>query len=200
MCAENKNSRERLVHHYLSGKINRRTFIIAVASFGGGFALSKFLPNLFKSADESKLLSSQEKRVLKRVLRHLFPKAEKSPGADEINALDYLQFVLLDPQLDPRDQSFILNGVRWLDDECQKLFSRTFLEMSFAQKEQVLRAIEKENWGERWISYLLKYIFETLLTDPIYGGNLNEIGWKWLYHVPGYPRPNSSNKYGIRYE
>jgi gluconate 2-dehydrogenase gamma chain len=30
---------------------------------------------------------------------------------------------------------------------------------------------------------------EALLTDPAYGGNPGGIGWRWLQHVPGYPRP-----------
>jgi gluconate 2-dehydrogenase gamma chain len=46
------------------------------------------------------------------------------------------------------------------------------------------------------LSSLLKYIFEALLTDPIYGGNPNSMGWEWLDHTPGQPRPNPANRYG----
>lgn len=193
---ENKNKSENLVQKFLSGKIDRRTFLIVAASFGGGYALSELIPYIFQSIDKSRILSSGREMVLKEVLRHLFPVTENAPGADEINALIYIQFVLADPNLDHRDQKFIVNGIEWLEEECQSLFTRSFMELSTAEKEEALRKIEKDNWGERWISALLKYIFEALLTDPIYGGNPDKIGWEWLSHIPGDPRPTELNRYG----
>jgi gluconate 2-dehydrogenase gamma chain len=41
---------------------------------------------------------------------------------------------------------------------------------------------------------LLDYIMEALLTDPVYGGNPNSIGWQWLKHQPGFPRPTTPLK------
>jgi len=198
MSSQKQNNAKGLFRKFLSGKIDRRTFIVALASLGAGFALSEFLPGLFQGIDQTRVLIPGKERTLKEVLRHLFPATHNSPGADEINALIYLQFVLLDPQLDPRDQNFIINGIQWLDEECQKLFTSSFPELNTEQKEQVLREIEKEGWGERWLSYLLKYIFEALLTDPLYGGNSNGVGWAWLEHVPGYPKPGQENKYGAQ--
>jgi len=42
---------------------------------------------------------------------------------------------------------------------------------------------------------LLTYILEALLTDPVYGGNPNGIGWTWLQHQPGFPTPTEDKKY-----
>jgi len=42
---------------------------------------------------------------------------------------------------------------------------------------------------------VLGYIFEALLVDPVYGGNPNGIGWKWLEHQPGLPRPTADKRY-----
>ena len=36
---------------------------------------------------------------------------------------------------------------------------------------------------------------EALLTDPAYGGNPDGIGWRWLGHTPGYPRPSAATIY-----
>jgi gluconate 2-dehydrogenase gamma chain len=52
-----------------------------------------------------------------------------------------------------------------------------------------------ETNGKQWISTILRYILEALLTDPIYGGNPNAIGWKWLDHQPGFPRPPANKRY-----
>jgi len=42
---------------------------------------------------------------------------------------------------------------------------------------------------------LLTYLLEALLADPVYAGNPNGIGWKWLQHQPGFPRPTKNKKY-----
>jgi gluconate 2-dehydrogenase gamma chain len=46
------------------------------------------------------------------------------------------------------------------------------------------------------LSLLLYYIFEALLSDPVYGGNPGGIGWQWLEHQPGFPRPPADKIYG----
>ena len=60
----------------------------------------------------------------------------------------------------------------------------------------MLRHTAGYDGGENWLSTLLLYIFEALLTDPVYGGNPNGIGWKWLGHNPGLPRPTADKRYG----
>ena len=44
---------------------------------------------------------------------------------------------------------------------------------------------DETRWGRAWLSLLLYYIFEALLSDPVYGGNPDGIGWQWLEHQPG---------------
>ncbi|MCA9734365.1 gluconate 2-dehydrogenase subunit 3 family protein [candidate division KSB1 bacterium] len=192
---EEKNKSIKLFQDFRDGKINRRNFLIAVATFAGGYGLGTVLPRFFQSNPAVNPISPSQQKTLAAVMRHLFPTTATSPGADEINALNYLQIVLIDPSLDPRDQRFIINGIGWLDEACTDKFSASFIALNDENKESVLRDIEKENWGERWLSNLLKYIFEALLTDPIYGGNPDGIGWDWLQHIPGQPRPTQQNRY-----
>jgi len=193
-----KNIKEKLLKDFQVGKIDRRTFLIAIAAFAGGYGLSKILPEILQMLPETDFLSEKQEKILRAVQFHLFPSTETSPGAKEINAYEYLQIVLIDPALDPRDQKFIINGISWLEEECNKIFSASFTDLEFSQKEQVLREIEKEDWGESWLSNLLRYIFEALLTDPIYGGNPAGIGWAWLTHIPGEPRPTEKNRYEVQ--
>lgn len=195
MSKKEESKQDKRFGDFLAGRINRRTFLITISAFAGGYGLSKLIPEVMQLVQDSGSLSSAQEKTLRAVQRHLFPSTETSPGADEINALFYLQLVLLDPALDPRDQKFIINGISWLGEECQNKFSAGFTQLEYAQKEQILREIEKENWGERWLSYLLKYIFEALLADPLYGGNPEGIGWEWLTHTPGLPRPTEANRY-----
>ena len=45
------------------------------------------------------------------------------------------------------------------------------------------------------IFIILTYLLQALLTDPVYGGNPNGVGWKWLHHQPGFPRPPKDETY-----
>jgi len=63
------------------------------------------------------------------------------------------------------------------------------------QREQLLQRIAQANAGENWLSLLLMFIFGALLGSPVYGGNPDGIGWRWLEHNPGFPQPTSNNTY-----
>jgi gluconate 2-dehydrogenase gamma chain len=68
--------------------------------------------------------------------------------------------------------------------------------LNTTEKEALITFIAKEAWGSSWLSIILTYIFEALIADPQYGGNVNESGWKWLNHYPGNPRPAKKLLYG----
>jgi gluconate 2-dehydrogenase gamma chain len=133
--------------------------------------------------------------TLDAVMRHLLPSEPDSPGAVEIHALDYLRFVTADPLVDREERDLILQGSQWLDQLSQERHQGVFPELSGEQKEQLLRQVAKSSAGENWISTLLTYLFEALLTAPAYGGNPDGIGWRWLEYVPGFPLPVPGNRY-----
>jgi gluconate 2-dehydrogenase gamma chain len=58
-----------------------------------------------------------------------------------------------------------------------------------SQRDEVLRAIASSTAGDRWLNVIMSYVLEALLSDPVYGGNPQGIGWQWLQHQPGFPRP-----------
>jgi gluconate 2-dehydrogenase gamma chain len=127
--------------------------------------------------------------VIDAVQQHLFPAETDAPGAREINALGYLQFVITDDTLDTDSREFIKKGVAWLQDMTYQMHKTSFVNLDEKDREKVLRKIAGSEAGENWLSTLLLYIVEALLTDPVYGGNTQQLGWKWLQHVPGFPRP-----------
>lgn len=147
--------------------------------------------------NKTDLLDKHARQTLSAVQGHLFPKAGDSPGAGDINALTYLQNnVLNDSARDQEEKQFILNGVGWLDDLSISTLNNNFIKLDEHQREKLLRKIEKSSAGENWLSTMLLYIFEALLSDPVYGGNPEGIGWKWLEHQPGFPRPPANKIYG----
>lgn len=129
------------------------------------------------------------------VQQHLFPADETSPGASDINALHYLQTIIQAPDIDQEERDFITNGEKWLNGIAQKTHSKRFIYLNNEQKENVLRQIEKSRAGENWLYTQLSYLIEALLSDPVYGGNPNGVGWNWLKHQPGYPTPGLEKMY-----
>ena len=119
----------------------------------------------------------------------LFPADGNGPSAQDIQAPLYLFLVLQTPDFDQAERKFILDGVAWLDQYAQEKYKNAFLALSTEQQDTVLRAITQSSAGDRWVSALLTYVLEALLCDPVYGGNPQGIGWKWLEHQPGFPRP-----------
>ena len=159
--------------------LSRRAFLLASA---GGLAA------LFAPAG-SLAVSANPWPVLAAVQDHLFPSEPGAPGAREIRALAYLQGVLGDPRGDREEQRFILKGVDWLEDLSRQRHKASFLDLDPIRREQMLRMVANSDQGENWLSTLLLYLCEALLTDPVYGGNPDGVGWAWLEHQPGFPRP-----------
>ncbi|MDP2833594.1 MAG: gluconate 2-dehydrogenase subunit 3 family protein [Pseudomonadota bacterium] len=172
---------------YKDALCSRRRFLIAAA--GGLAALFAPAGTLAATANPWPVLAAAQD--------HLFPSEPGAPGAREIRALAYLQGVLADPRGDREEQRFILKGVDWLEDLSRQRHKVSFVDLDPVRREQVLREVAGSGKGENWISTLLLYLCEALLTDPVYGGNPDGIGWAWLEHQPGFPRPTPEKRYGV---
>jgi gluconate 2-dehydrogenase gamma chain len=143
------------------------------------------------------VFSNQQRRTVSGVQEHLFPRGPDSPGATDINASTYLEWAITASGVDPDTRNTIVNGVSRLQDATLDGFDVPFTDLDDAQQEQLLRYIaDKTRWGRAWLSLMLYYIFEALLSDPAYGGNPEGIGWRWLQHQPGFPTPPSDKIYG----
>jgi gluconate 2-dehydrogenase gamma chain len=128
-------------------------------------------------------------QTIAQVQETLFPAAEDVPGASDFGADVYLYNAIENPHADAEDKDFVMRGVGWLDDLTQQSFKKSFLQLTTAQQQEIIEQIVNSRAGRNWVSTLLSYILEALLADPVYGGNNNGIGWKWLQHQPGYPAP-----------
>ena len=171
--------------------LTRRAFLAGIA---GVSAAALFGPG-FARAAETELDAQRRWALIDAVQQHLLPSEPDSPGAREINALAYLRFVVGDAKVDAEERGFILAGAAWLEDLSLQRASASFLDLDEAARESLLRQVAASAQGENWLSTLLLYLMEALLTDPAYGGNPKGIGWRWLEHTPGYPRPSATTIY-----
>ncbi|MCB0360886.1 MAG: gluconate 2-dehydrogenase subunit 3 family protein [Bdellovibrionales bacterium] len=188
-----------LVQHFLAGKIERREFLRQMGLLSGAASLSSILGCSYALGVRAPELSPHNSKIIQSVQQQLLPSESNAPGAREINAFPYLQFVLLDPRVDDDEKELLQNGAGWIDDEAQERFSKEYLQLSPTEQQQLLAHVVELGWGERWCALLLTYLFEALLTDPLYGGNPQAVGWRWLEHQPGLPRPRPEQRYPKNY-
>ena len=182
-------------------RLDRRTFLLrsgaalatATALAGLPYALRKELTQETSFV----LFSFEQRQAVRAVQEHFFPNEADSPGATDINATAYLETAITAPGIDPHTRNTIVNGVGRLQDASRERFDVLFNRLNFGQREQLLRYLaDKTRWGRAWLSLLMYYIFEALLSDPIYGGNPDAVGWQWLEHQPGFPRPPADKIFG----
>lgn len=130
-----------------------------------------------------------------RVLRVLWPEGGATPSAAAIDADGYLRRALDAPDTDPELRTFLLDGLGWLDAYAREQRGEDFAGLAAAEQDALLARIAGSRAGERWLEALLGFLLEALLADPVYGANPNGIGWRWLAHTPGFPRPRLGKRY-----
>lgn len=137
-------------------------------------------------------VAASEDRLLAIVLDHLFPASSIAPGAREINANAYILRHFQQPE---SERDFLRNGLQWLNDLAHDEYASPFEPLPAEKREIVLKIFSTYEHGENWLSTLLTYTFEACFGDPVYGGNPNGIGWRWIDHRPGFPRPPANKLY-----
>lgn len=179
--------------------MHRREFLFytstvaALGSFASIARAAVWVPDFNAIRLEDTGLNASQWQTLAVVQAHLLPSEKEAPGAVDVNATAYLQWVLSDPGLDGDRRQFIADGVVRLEKLSLESAGKGFRDLAEAERESVLRQMERQ--GGAWIADVLNYLFEALLTDPVYGANPEGIGWKWLGHTPGYKRPPASKRY-----
>jgi gluconate 2-dehydrogenase gamma chain len=171
-----------------SGKINRRSFLSLVSACAAWGAVATPMAGVRAAqhpGDRDVLFWS----TVAAVQEHLFPADGNGPGAVDINATDYLRQIFRDPYVEAKEKEFMSAGITWLDGFCVKQHDGHFHDLEDARREQVLMHVASSPAGRDWVALMIYYILEALLTDPVYGGNPGGIGWRWLDHQPGFPRP-----------
>ena len=180
--------------------IQRRSFLANSVKTATAVTILPVVPFLTACSEDNvtkqqELMDTPPWSTFAVVQQQLFPDDGNGPGAAQINATSYLKFVLDSKDTDPDDREFIYSGIGWLNDLSNKDYQNNFSNCDTKQQQTILTKIAKSNAGERWLSYLLLYIFEALLSDPVYGGNPNGVGWQWLQHQPGFPSPPTNKRY-----
>lgn len=180
---------------WLKKKLSRRAALKSAA----GATMVAAMPMRAWSVDNTsalnKALATDPWLTLNAVLEHMLPESKTGPSAKEIQATNYLYNIVFQQPTDEEEIAFIYKGVGWLNSFSQSQLQKNFVELSTEEKEPLLRSISRSRTGENWLSTLVSYIFEAMLTPPSYGGNPDGIGWQWLEHQAGFPLPPVGKRY-----
>ncbi|KYJ85622.1 gluconate 2-dehydrogenase subunit 3 family protein [Sulfurovum riftiae] len=161
--------------------MERRNFLIAGSLLGLSSVLHAKAPDAFaKDFNEVEAL-------IAAVQEHMFPQGTKLPSAREMRATAFLFETVAHPSYDRDIRAFVIEGARELNSREKGKFT-TYTDK---EKERALRAYEETGYGSNWLSRIMTLSMEALLSDPIYGGNVKEKGWKALKTEGGQPRPKS---------
>lgn len=183
--------------------LSRRTFLqqTGTAALLAGLGIykpciAKSIPLSDKAESLSNTFSSNQKAILEATHHQLFPADGDGPSASDLNALAYLEWALTDPKnREDGDREFIIKGVILLEELSKKTYKQSFTKLATKKQHRLIQQLSESKKGDSWISLLVYYLLEALLLDPVYGGNTNEIGWKWLEYQPGFPRPTADHNY-----
>jgi gluconate 2-dehydrogenase gamma chain len=174
--------------------VSRRHFVQGMSALSAGLLLP-FASSATSKPQNIPTPKQEPWPTIAAVQNQLFPAEPDSPGASDINATSYLKNLLEENTFDRDEREFILNGPNWLSELANSEHGKAFAQLTTTQQEQLLQRIARTSAGENWLSLLLLYIFEALLSSPIYGGNPDGIGWRWLEHNPGFPQPTINTSY-----
>jgi len=190
--------------------LNRRAFLKTSTAISLLAGLTLYKPTLAGQHDNSddsietssrlrlgkNFFSKEQHTVLDAVQMQLFPDDGDGPSARDLKGIAYLEWAMTDQvNINDGDPDFIAKGITWLNELSQQTHGAFFVELNDSQQDKVLKQVAKSQAGENWLSILLYYLTEALMIDPIYGGNPEMIGWKWLQHQAGFPRPVMDKTY-----
>ena len=188
-----KNTNEkkipRTIKEFTSWEVSRRRFIQGALAVGVFSQMSLLQSCINDGTATDSVLNKKQLDLIIAVQNILFPKDKNGPGAIDFNADKYLLWVLQDKRLDPSENEYIINGIAWVNETAQETHEAVFLKLNKKEQVQLIEKIATTGWGESWLSVLLTFIFEAMISDPIYGFNTDGVGWKWLAHQVGMPRP-----------
>ena len=136
----------------------------------------------------AKNITPKDLVILDEVLNVIFPKTQNMPSAKEFKAVEYLVKNISNKTFDDEDKNLIIDGTKDFINSFPKFLSLTQEE----KKKLIFEIIKDSQYAKSWISKLTYYGIEAMFSDPIYGGNFNQVAWKSVEHFAGIPQPKKT--------
>ncbi len=173
----------------MKNKINRRLFVKSTGS--AVFLLS--IPSFWISCSENRNL--KDEKLWFALGEAIYPPGNHSPDMEKIGFLHHLNFILTDSNYDSDIRNNLSKRFGLFKNYLEKE-KIEFHQLHLTERQNILRELlKKTSWAEKLVSTLENIIFEACFLDPLYGVNKNKVGWKWVKHPYGKPRPDQQTEY-----
>lgn len=183
------------------GNLSRRSFLSRSAAVTGGVislgvlgtTKKAFSQEADKAPYEFQSFNEHQGRTVEAMAERIFPRDENGPGAMDARVVVYIDRSLATHYAEEKE--IYDKGLGWLDQYCTKAMGKPFVELTAPQQDTVLTALEQRENPPEWpadadmesrefLRHVVGHTMEGMFTDPQYGGNHNEVGWK-LLNFPG---------------
>ena len=140
-----------------------------------------------------KVLDTDQWSTLRAACSRLVP-SDGEPGADEANVTAYIDAQLAAPPV-ASFRSELAEGLRQMNLLARRFGKPSFVALGHHEQDQVLHQLQRGMpLGRRQDSrhlflVLLTLTLEGFLCDPVYGGNRDKVGWRFIGFNPRPPRP-----------
>jgi hypothetical protein len=214
MTKQAKNSEEALER--ATTALNRREALKVLgavpvaAAIGPAAAHAQNVTTAVKTAvaqqTAPKFFNAHEWKTLRVLVDYIIPRDERSGSATEAKVPEYIDFLLAEKDANPATQVAMQGGLAWLDTECRKRFEKSFVEVSDAQRREVLDDIAYPQKAKPEMRYGVAF-FNRVRDMTASGFFSSAMGFKDLQYVgnvfnPGYdgcPQP-ALDKLGVSYD
>jgi gluconate 2-dehydrogenase gamma chain len=132
-----------------------------------------------------RVLDAAQWSTLRAACARLLP-SDGEPGAEEAGVVAYIDAELAHPPVASfRDE--LLRGLGQLETLARRAGSSSFATLPAERQDALLQRLQR---GSRHcFLVLLTLTMEGFLCDPIYGGNRDQVGWRFIAFSPRPPRP-----------
>jgi len=186
--------------------LSRRIFVQRFSFFGGGTVLlgsaceekPKSVPNAKPILESShRTFTNEEFEVLSAACERIMPHDE-DPGAIGVGVPEYIDGILQTKQLEKMRDDFV-PGILALNRRSVGLFGTSFAKAKPEQQDELLHIFQTSGpkTGESHFFELLTVLtLEGFFSDPSYGGNRNQEGWKLIgFDLVKHEKADPTEKY-----
>lgn len=162
---------------FLSRLMTGTGAVLALGALPEFAAAHKHVAQMKNGEGKLTCLTAEEARELEAVCERIIPSDQEAPGAREAGSIFFIDYVLthFEPESQPKVRKTLANVA---SESSPKLFS----ELSTDRQIEILKKLEKTDEFE----YVRAYTVLGFLGDPSYGGNHDEVGWRYIgFENPG---------------
>jgi gluconate 2-dehydrogenase gamma chain len=136
-----------------------------------------------------KFFTRREWQLVRMLADYVIPRDARSGSATDAKVPEFMDFLLSDKDASETSKNSMRGGLAWIDNESRKRFSRTFLNVSDAQRRQILDDIAFPRKARTEFSHGVAFFtrFRDLTASGFFS---TAMGWRDVQYIGNVFNPN----------